>query len=207
MTVAARFCDELAHGFSWIVDEPATRTSHALMTPDGVWLVDPVDWPDAIERASAAGPVAGVLQLLDRHDRDCAPVAARLGVPHLVVPASVPGSPFAVVDVRRSRRWQEVALWWPATATLVVAEAVGTNAFFVPSGGAGVHVLLRMTPPRAALASLRPRHLLVGHGEGVHGEEAEQALGAALAGSRRRLPHALAALPRLAVDAVRRRRG
>lgn len=207
MSVTARFCDELEHGFSWIVDEPATRTSHALVAADRVWLVDPVDWPDAIERASAAGPVAGVLQLLDRHNRDCAPVARRLGVPHLVAPACVPGSPFAVLEVRRSGRWQEVALWWPETATLVVAEAVGTNAFYVPSGGAGVHLLLRLTPPRATLAGLRPRHLLVGHGEGVHGPEAERALDAALTASRRRLPHALGALPGLAVDAVRRRRG
>lgn len=206
MTVAARFCDELAHGFSWIVDEPATRTSHALVTGSDVWLVDPVDWPEAIERAVSAGRIAGVLQLLDRHNRDCAAIAARVGVPHLVAPRSVPGSPFDVLEVRRSRRWQEVALWWPAAETLVVAEAIGTNAFYAPAGGAGVHLLLRLTPPRLTLGGVEPRHLLVGHGEGLHGEEAELALERALAESRRRLPHAVSALPALAVDAFRRRR-
>jgi hypothetical protein len=118
----------------------------------------------------------------------------------------VPGSPFDVLEVRRSRRWQEVALWWPAAETLVVAEAIGTNAFYVPAGGAGVHVLLRLIPPRATLGGLEPRHLLVGHGEGLHGEEAELALERALAESRRRLPRAVAAIPGLAVDAFRRRR-
>jgi hypothetical protein len=49
-----RFCDDRGpQGFSWIVDEPMTRTSHALVSGDMVWLVDPVDWPQAIERASA----------------------------------------------------------------------------------------------------------------------------------------------------------
>ena len=30
----------------------------------------------------ALGEIAGVLQLLDRHNRDCAPLAERFGVPH-----------------------------------------------------------------------------------------------------------------------------
>ena len=46
-----RFYDETAFGFSWIADEPMTRTSHALVGGGRVWLVDPVDWPEAIERA------------------------------------------------------------------------------------------------------------------------------------------------------------
>ncbi len=41
-------------GFSWIVAEPMTRTSHALAAEGKVWLVDPVDWPKAIERAQRA---------------------------------------------------------------------------------------------------------------------------------------------------------
>ena len=70
-----------------------TRTAHALATGDGVWLVDPVDVPEAMERAAALGAPAGVIQLLDRHNRDCAAIAARLGVPHLRVPAGRPGQP------------------------------------------------------------------------------------------------------------------
>lgn len=201
-----RFCDELDHGFSWIVDEPATRTSHALTDAGRVWLVDPVDWEPALERARAAGEPAAVLQLLDRHNRDCAALAARLGVPHLVAPTRVPESPFEVVEVKRSRRWREVALWWPQTRTLVVAEAIGTNRFFAPGGRAGVHLLLRLHPPRAALAGLEPEHLLAGHGCGLHGEEAAAGLRDALERARTDLPRALLQLPALALDARRRRR-
>jgi hypothetical protein len=76
-----RFCNDLGqNGFSWIVDEPMTRTSHALAAAGKVWLIDPVDWPDAIERARGLGEAAGVVRLLDRHNRDCAVLAERLGV-------------------------------------------------------------------------------------------------------------------------------
>lgn len=191
-----RFCDERGeHGFSWIVDEPMTRTSHALAADGKVWLVDPVDWADAIERAGSLGEPAGVLQLLDRHDRACVALAGRFGVPHLVAPDEVPDSPFECVSVVRRSRWQERALWWAETRTLVVAEALGTNAFF--TGGkapVGVHMLLRMTPPRV-LGAYDPEHLLTGHGEGVHGPGTADAVTSALAESRRRLPGVLARLP------------
>jgi hypothetical protein len=203
-----RFCDERgADGFSWIVDEPATRTSHALAADGHVWLVDPVDWAEALERAASLGRPAAVVQLLDRHNRDCAAIAARLAVPHLRVPFDLPGTPFQVVRVRDWRRWQEVALWWPATRTLVVAESVGTNPFYTGGhGAAGVHLVLRLTPPRRHLAGLAPVHLLVGHGEGVHGPAATTALADALARSRRDLPRLLLRAPALVADARRRRR-
>src|SRR5580765_6801457 len=71
-----RFCDDLGpDGFSWIVGESMTRTSHALASGGKVWLIDPVDWPDAIDRARSLGEPAAVVQLLDRHNRDCAAVA------------------------------------------------------------------------------------------------------------------------------------
>ncbi len=183
--MAIRFCDDLGrHGFSWIVEEPMTRASHALATIDGVWLVDPVDWPDAIDRAGTLGPIAGVLQLLDRHNRDSAAVAERLGVPHLQVPASLPETPFEVIEIKRARKWQEIALWWPEPRTLVVAEALATNPFFpVGSDKVGIHPLLRLTPPRM-LRPFEPEHLLVGHGEGVHGHEATVAVRQALSRSR-----------------------
>lgn len=193
----ARFCDERANaGFSWTVDEPMTRTSHALSSGGRVWLVDPVDWPPAVERALELGTPVAVLQLLDRHGRDCAALAERLGVPHVVTPAMLPETPFAVVDVVRRSRWQEVALWWETTRTLIVAEAVGTNRFFTGGrGSAGVHLLLRLTPPRAALGSFAPEHLLVGHGDGLHGPVAAAALAEALRTSRTGLPRVLAKLP------------
>ncbi|MDH4103344.1 MAG: hypothetical protein OEW52_04040 [Thermoleophilia bacterium] len=190
------FCNDLGrHGFSWIVDEPMTRTAHALAAAGNVWLVDPIDWPDAIDRALALGEPAGVLQLLDRHNRDCGALAERLGVPHLVAPDEVPGSPFECIAVKRMKRWRETALWLPETRTLVVAEAVGTNAFY--TGGkdlVGVHILLRLTPPKA-LAAYEPDRLLVGHGEGLQGAAAATGLRHALRHSRRGLPQVLVRLP------------
>jgi hypothetical protein len=160
-----------------------------------------------LERVAALGAPAAVVQLLDRHNRDCATVAGELGVPHVVVPESLEGTPFEVVSVRRSRRWNEVALWWPDARTLVVAEAIATNRFF--TGGrepAGVHLLMRLSPPRDALGRFEPEHLLVGHGEGLHGAAASEALRHALATARTGLLHLLPRVPALALDAVRRRR-
>ncbi|HET9242906.1 MAG TPA: hypothetical protein VFN99_05640 [Gaiella sp.] len=206
--MAIRFCDDRgAHGFSWTVDEPATRTSHALAAGGRVWLVDPVRFAPAIDRLRELGSPVAVLQLLDRHNRDCATVAQELGVPHVVTPDELPGTPFDAVSVRRSRRWHEVALWWAAERTLVVAEAVGTNAFY--TGGrssAGVHLLMRLSPPRDALGHLSPEHLLVGHGEGLHGPAARDGLETALSTARTGLPRLLARVPAFVIDAVRRRR-
>ena len=191
-----RFCDDLGgDGFGWVVEEAGTRTSHALAANGRVWLVDALDWPEAIDRALTLGEPAGVVQLIDRHNRDCAALAARFGVPHLVAPGDVPGSPFELVPVLRRRFWRESALWWPATRTLVVAEALGTNRFY--TGGTapiGVHVVLRLTPPNP-LGAFEPERILVGHGEGVVGTDANDALREALRTSRRGLPGLLLRLP------------
>jgi hypothetical protein len=191
-----RFCDDLGpHGFGWLAEEAATRTSHALAADGKVWLVDALDWPEAIDRALALGEPAGVIQLLDRHNRDCAALAARFGVPHLVVPDAVAGSPFEVVPVMRRKHWRESALWWTATRTLVVADALGSNRFY--TGGQapiGVHVLLRLRPPKA-LTALEPERVLVGHGEGVLEPDAADALGDALRTSLRSLPGVLLRMP------------
>jgi hypothetical protein len=118
----------------------------------------------------------------------------------------VPASPFEVVAVKQSRRWAETALWWPQEHTLVVAEAIGTNVFYTAGrAGAGVHLLLRLSPPRAQLGGFQPEHLLVGHGEGLHGDAAAAGLRHALAESRRGLLHLVPRIPVLIVDARRRR--
>ena len=191
-----RFCDDLgAHGFGWVVDEAMTRTSHALAADGKVWLVDALDWPEAIDRALGLGEPAGVLQLLDRHDRDCAALASRLGVPHVVAPSEIPDSPFTCVSIMRRKRWRESALWWPEARTLVTADALGSSRFY--TGGQaplGVHVLLRLAPPRR-LGAFEPEHVLVGHGEGVHGATAADAVRDALRTSRRGLPGLLLRLP------------
>jgi hypothetical protein len=194
--VENRFCDDFgSDGFGWTVGETMARTSHALAVDGRVWLVDPVDWPEAIERTRTLGEPVGVIQLLDRHNRDCAAIAARLDVPHLLTPDELPGSPFTVVSVVRRKHWRESALWWPQTRTLAVAEALGTNRFYTAGKApVAVHLVLRLTPPRM-LGAYRPDRLLVGHGGAVSGPETADAIDDALRTSRRGLPGALASVP------------
>ena len=194
-TVSIASLDESAVGLTWVIDEPMARTSHALVDAGRVWLVDPIDEPAVVERVAALGEPVAVLQLLDRHNRDCAALAARLGVPHLQVPTALPDTPFEVVPLVNARLWREVALWWPARRALVVAEAIGTAPTYVPGpSGAGVSIGLRLWPPRR-LAAYEPEHLLVGHGAALHGARAAAALREALARPRRDLPRAVVALP------------
>jgi hypothetical protein len=172
-----------------------TRASHALASGGNVWLVDALDWPEAVDRALSLGQPAGVIQLLDRHDRDCAALAARLDVPHFVVPDDVAGSPFAFVSIMRRKRWRESALWWPGTRTLVCADALGTNRFYTAGKAPlGVHLFLRLTPPKA-LGAFTPGRVLVGHGEGLTGPTTTAELEKALRTSRRGLPGLLVRLP------------
>ena len=184
-------------GASWIAAAPASmqRASHALATDDGVWLVDPVDGDGVTDLIAPLGPVRGVVQLLDRHPRDCAALAARHGVAHLRVPfGAVAGSPFEVVAVVDRPWWREVALWWRARRALVVAESLGTAPYFLARGARiGVHPLMRLTPPRA-LRRLDPLHLLPGHGAPESGEHVSDAIRAALGHSRRDIPGALVSM-------------
>jgi hypothetical protein len=185
--VKVRFCDELDCGFGWVVDEPMQRCSHALVSEGRVWVVDPVAGDGVEDRIRAAGLPAGVIQLLDRHNRDCATLAARLDVPHLVVPEQAV-APFEFRRIRRRRWWQEAALWWPDRRILLFADALGTAPYFCARGERlGVHPLLRLFPPRRQLAGLAPASLLCGHGEGVL-DDAEAALREALSSARRRIP-------------------
>jgi hypothetical protein len=188
-------CDETAFGFGWIAPEPQLlqRASHALATDGRVWLVDPVAGPCIEERIRALGEPAGVLQLLDRHARDCAVLAKQLRVPHLRLPfGGVPGSPFEVRRVLNIPGWRELALWWEAESVLVCAEAVGTVPYFrAPDEPLGVHPFLRLYQPKALrdmAKRLAPRHVLVGHGEGIHSDAAAAALAEAVGGARRATP-------------------
>ena len=161
-----------------------------------VWVIDPVEGDGVDERIRALGEPAGVLVLLDRHRRDSDAFAERLGVPVHETPFDgVPGSPFEFRRILRSRFWREVALWWPERLVLVAADVLGSVAYF--GEPLGLHPLLRVRPPRRALAGLAPEHVLVGHGEGVHGPEAAPALEHALATAR-------TGVPRLVADGLRR---
>jgi hypothetical protein len=167
--VDVRFCDEFDGGFGWIARERMQRCSHALVAEGRVWVIDPVDGEGVEERIRTGGEPAGVIQLLDRHNRDCRALAGRLGVPHHEVPVElIEGAPFEFLVVRKGWTWKEVALWWPERRVLVCADALGTAAFFVaPGERLGVHPLLRPIPPRKRLGNVDPEVVLCGHGEGV----------------------------------------
>lgn len=177
----------------WSDDGRIVRTSHALVAGGRVWVIDPVDVPGLDERVRALGEPAAVLQLLDRHNRDCARVAARLGVEHRLG-WELDDVPFTVVPVRRSRFWREVALWEPETRTLVSPEMLGTvPQFRAPGERIGWHPLARPFPPRDAFEGLDPERILVGHGLALV-DDAAEALRDLLAHGRRRLVGALRAL-------------
>ena len=187
--VGWQLVDEWEGGFGWSQDEFMRRTSHALLVGGRVWLIDPVDTPELEERVRSLGEPAGVLQLLDRHNRGCSAWANRLGVPHLRAWETIGEAPFETLPVRRNRWWREVALWEPNARTLVCADALGTIAYFcAPGERIGLHPLLRPFPPRA-LARVAPERILCGHGAGVH-DDAAAALQPALQTARRRLPAA-----------------
>jgi hypothetical protein len=198
--------DEWDGGFGWLAypDEKLQRASHALDGEDGQLLVDPVDFPDLDDVLADRGPVAGVVVLLNRHKRDAATIARRHDVPVYVpefmddvardldaeverIRYGLPGTDYGVHTVIDNALWKEAMLFSDETATMVVAEAVGTTPYFVTGERRlGVHPVLRLTPPRK-LGRLDPERVLVGHGEGVL-EDAGSALRDALDGSRSRTP-------------------
>ena len=191
-----RFVDEHADGFGWQAEERARRTSHALSIGGDVWVFDPIEGDGVEERLYALGEPVGVVQLLDRHNRACDEFATRLGVPLHVVPSALP-VPFELLPVRRNRIWAEVALWWPERRLLLCADAFGTVPFFrAGDEPVGLHPFLRLRPPRS-LRGLGVERLLVGHGEGMHGEGTAAAVEDALRSGRRRIPRYLVGLPRV----------
>jgi hypothetical protein len=182
-------------GASWFTPDLMFKTSHALVDAGRVWIVDPVDAGDAVARAAALGEPAGVLQLLDRHNRDSAAVAERLGVPLHKVPDVLPGTPFSLLTIDFGRGWRERALWWPEPEVLVVPESIGTAPVFaVGPGPAGVHPMRRLAPP-GALRPFLPEHLLVGHGPPLHHGDAAGGLIDALDRSRSDMPRVLLKVP------------
>ena len=183
-------------GLSWIEESRTSRTGHAIHSDGRVWLVDPFEDRPALGAAAELGEPAGVIQLLDRHNRDCAAIAARLGVPHLRLPERLPDSPLEVVPVISRPGWKEIALWWLQERALIIAEAIGTAPALALGRPAGVHPLLRLTPPRSQLSSYQPAMLLVGHGRTIE-SDAEAALTGALSHSRGDIPKFLLELPKL----------
>lgn len=188
-------------GLTWIAhpEEEMLRASHALRTEAGLWLVDPLDVEGLDETVAEFGAVAGVVVLLDRHERDAAQVARRHEVP-ITRPSGIrrtfnaptedetdglPGTDFEFLTLRDWPGWHEVALW--DGETLVVPESVGTVSYSTVGGERlGVHPVIRIAPPRT-LADRAPERVLVGHGYPIL-DGATPALHEAVRNARRRLP-------------------
>ena len=192
----AEIDDHVPWAISWTVKEPMERSSHALAHEGRVWLIDPCADEAALRAAVALGEIAAVVQLLDRHPRDCEEIAARFSVPHLRLPDhGLPDSPFEVHRMVWKPRWRELCLWWEDRRALVVAESVGTNGYMaVGDEPVGVHPMLRLTPP-GTLRRFSPDALFVGHGRTIH-SGATPALEEALARSRKDIPRVLPAFLR-----------
>ncbi len=191
-----------ALGITWVEQSATARAAHALADDRRVWLIDPFQDADALAAVAELGAPAGVLQLLDRHNRDCEAIAQRLGVPLSRLPVEATATPFEAISVISHRAWHEVALWWAQERALVVAEAIGTSPAFALGRPAGVHPMLRLTPPRGQLSRFEPERLFVGHGTAIE-SGADVALHEALAHSRDDIPRLLLSLPKLLRD-VRR---
>lgn len=205
--------DRFEGGVGWIAypDERMQRASHALVGDDGVWLVDPVDASGLDGLVDEFGDVAGVVLLLDRHERDAAAIARRHDV-SVYVPSWMSGMSLDAPTERfsgtlgetgyRLRKiatplWQEAALYHAEERTLVVSEALGTAEYVrTDAERLGVHPALRLFPPRRSFRDCSPEHILVGHGAGIHAD-ANAALSDALDGSRRRAPSLYAKTARL----------
>ena len=148
------------------------RCSHAFVAGGGVWVVDPVLCDGVVERIRELGEPAGVLVLFGRHERDSEALARELGVRRHLPDDPPSQPPFQLVRIGRG----ELAIWLPEHDALVVSEALGTSQYMrAPGEALGLHPFRRLTPPKRLMA-FDPQHVLVGHGEGVHGERAATAL-------------------------------
>jgi len=199
-----REIDRFDGGVGWISypSERMQRASHALAVDGDIWLVDPVDADGLDDFLADFGDVAGVVVLLDRHERDAARLARRhdvsvhvpawmesvakgLSVPTELFRTELADTGYRVHRLLDTPFWKEAAL--SNDRTLVVPEAVGTAEYYTTGDERlGVHPMLRLLPPRR-LRGLAPDRVLVGHGSGIF-SRASGALEDALRESRRRAP-------------------
>ena len=215
--------DAFDGGFGWRAasDDSLARTSHALRTDDGLWLLDPLDAPDLddvlAERGAgddATASVAGVAVCAGWHARDAAAVATRYGVPvtvpagvdralgHLNPPSGVdvdvervdgrlPGTDVSLHRVSPMGAWIEAVCWRDRDRMLYVPESLGTADPFVV-GDERLGVIFYARP-------FPPRDALAEFEPDRvlvgHGDgvfdDAAAALADALDGSRRRFPRAV----------------
>lgn len=194
-------------GFGWMAhpEEFMQRTSHAIASDQGVWLVDPLDMDGLGALLDEHGPVAGVVLTLDRHRRDAATLASEhevaihtpealmgsvrtMDVPITTTDRFAAVTGFDAIPVVSVPGWREYALYDRVGGTLICADAIGSASYFLgPGKRLGVHPMLRIRPPRDALGSITAERVLTGHGPGVL-EDGTNALHEALADARREAP-------------------
>lgn len=204
--MSLREIDRWDGGFGWLAypEEGMKRASHALVSDGEVWLVDPVDADGLDDLLAAEGEVAGVVVLLDRHNRDANDIAARHGVSvhrpawmdtvdsDYDIPVEDLGDELGDTGYRVGKLhdtpvWREAFLHHPEDGTLVVPESLGTASYFLTAGErVGVHPMLRLLPPRE-LVDYDVERVVMGHGEGVM-TDAASAIRDAVRNSRRRAP-------------------
>lgn len=204
-----RVIDEWPGGFGWIAhpDEYLKRASHAVKSPEGLWLIDPVETDQLADLLATRDPVAGVLVTLDRHTRDADQLArkhdVRVCLPNPLshlrrefdAPTSTLGpftraTGFSASIVLDLPGWREVALYDGTGGTLLVGDTLGTAPYFSPPGERlSVHPMLRLVPPAGRFIAFAPERILVGHGEGIM-EGGSDALRAAFSAPRRGIPRA-----------------
>ena len=159
-------------------------------------------------RAGAAlGEPAGVVQLLDRHNRDCAAVAAELGVPHLVVPDAVPDSPFEAIPRRaHSALARDGALVARRRGRSSSPRRSARTASSAPADdGAACTCSSGSRPPRDALGGSSPSTCSSATARASTGRRRGRGSATRSTRSRTGLPaHGSSPVPALAVDAIRR---
>lgn len=184
------------HGsFAWMLGpvDPMSRACSAVVLDAGTVLVDPID-ADGLDAQLAGLPaVIGVVTLLDRHQRDAAAIAERLGVPRLT-PTALGGQGLRLDGVQERaviarRGWREALMWLPDRRLLVCTETLGTAGFDLARRGdpLGMHPFARPFPPRAAFRGIEPAAIAVGHGPPLT-VDAAAALRRVLARARLQLP-------------------
>ena len=156
--------------------------SHALLADGGAWVVDPTEAP-VEDRIRALGEPAGVIQLLDRHERACSQFAERPRRARTTASRSR-ASPNHVRDragAAAPLAGERSRSGGPSGACSVCARRARYGAALLRArrGAARRPSVPRATPPRR-WAQLEPDHVLCGHGAGVH-EEATAAVRDALA--------------------------
>lgn len=203
-----RVVDRWQDGVGWqpFPEEAGQRTSHAVRTAEGVWLLDPLDAPGVADCYAALGEVVGVAVCSDYHVRDAETFARRHDVPvtvptgldravdRLDVPVRRVAHELAGFELRRLhplRAWRETVAYREADGTLYVPDFLVTgDAFTVGSERLSMRAFSRLSPPKDRFDDLEPERVLVGHGTGIH-EGADAALTDTIANARRRFPLAL----------------